>query len=61
MKRIEKDIVSSNENCYQKDAEMCGPANCKVCTTWCLVLIMISHLFQLNNISTVYEHYNGLP
>ena len=33
MKRIEKDVVTSNENCYQKDAEMCGPANCKVCKT----------------------------
>ena len=28
--RIEKDVVTSNENCYQKDAELCGPRNCKV-------------------------------
>ena len=30
IKRIEKDVVSSNENCYQKKAEICGPENCKV-------------------------------
>jgi len=29
VKRIEKDVVTTNENCYQKDAQMCGPANCK--------------------------------
>ena len=28
--RVEKDVVTSNENCYQKDAELCGPRNCKV-------------------------------
>ena len=28
--RLEKDVVTSNENCYQKDAELCGPRNCKV-------------------------------
>ena len=30
VKRIEKDMVTQNENCYQKAAEICGPANCKV-------------------------------
>ena len=32
--RVEKDEVTSNENCYQKDAELCGPRNCKVIKTW---------------------------
>jgi len=27
--RVEKDVVTSNENCYQKDSELCGPQNCK--------------------------------
>ena len=31
IKRIEKDIVTSNENCYDKDAETCGPINCRYC------------------------------
>lgn len=30
VKRVEKDIVTQNENCYQKNTELCGPANCKV-------------------------------
>merc|ERR1711892_1458226 len=29
LKRVEKDEVKSNENCYQKDVELCGPVNCK--------------------------------
>ena len=28
--RLEKDVVTSTENCYQKDAQLCGPRNCKV-------------------------------
>ena len=29
LKRTEKDVVKSTENCYQKDVELCGPVNCK--------------------------------
>ena len=30
IKRIEKDVVTPDENCYMKKADMCGPINCKV-------------------------------
>lgn len=27
--RVEKDVVKSNDNCYEKAVELCGPVNCK--------------------------------
>jgi len=27
--RMEKDVVKSSDNCYDKDVELCGPVNCK--------------------------------
>jgi len=27
--RVEKDVVKSDDNCYEKNVELCGPVNCK--------------------------------
>jgi len=29
LKRVEKDVVETTDNCYQKDVDLCAPVNCK--------------------------------
>jgi len=29
LKRVEKDVVDTTDNCYQKDVDLCAPVNCK--------------------------------
>ena len=64
IKRIEKDIVTSNENCYDKDAETCGPINCRYCNNQLLInnnqLLINNNQFLIINPLQDHEHHHEL-
>ena len=61
IKRIEKDVVSSNENCYQKKAEICGPVNCKVLKIPIFSKDTLKHMYMyILLLCQVCEYNNGL-